>query len=77
MSAAEVLALHERAARLRAEADEVSRDRDALVAATLDAGEVTGIELARDTGLSTQRIYDMANAHRRRYSSNHAPRKRG
>lgn len=57
--------VHERATSLRAEADAASRERNTAVADALDAGEVRGPELARALGLSTQRLYDMANRARR------------
>lgn len=76
MTPAEVARLHEAAARLREQADAAAHARDAAVAAVLDAGGASGIELAASMGLSTQRVYDMANRARRRYAEG-APRERG
>lgn len=57
---------HEKAARLRREADEAAQDRDRDVAEVLTSGEARGREVAEVMGLSTQRVYDMANRSRRR-----------
>lgn len=72
-----VRAAHERATDLRAQADAAAHERDALIAQTLDRKAASGPELAASLGLSTQRLYDMANRARRRASLSGAPRKRG
>lgn len=56
---------HQKATRLRREADEAANDRDRDVAEVLTSGEARGRDVAEVLGLSTQRVYDMANKARR------------
>lgn len=67
MSAEErVAALHKKALRLRAQADEAAQERDEAVHEELTEGRTTGPTLAAALDVSTARVYQMANRTRRR-----------
>lgn len=57
--------MHEAAIRLRRAADAAALERDRAVAEVLTSGGARGREVAEAMGLSTQRVYDMANRARR------------
>ncbi|MER6985993.1 hypothetical protein AB0M33_02560 [Micrococcus luteus] len=69
--------MHEAAIRLRRAADAAALERDRAVAEVLTSGEARGRDVAEVLGLSTQRVYDMANKARRIYAQQDSPRQRG
>ena len=56
---------HEKALRLHRAADAAAQERNRAVLEVLTSGVAQGREVAKELGLSTQRVYDMASKARR------------